>query len=165
MKPLLIQLAHYNQWANEITINWLRTITEEQYQKQVISSFDSIEKTSIHIAGAEKIWVERWTGVTEPFLSNVFTGSLDELIVIWTKSTQDIIKFIEGISEDQLLEVFTFTRLNGDVVTQSYLDTIHHLIHHGCYHRGQIVTMLRQVGFTQIDSTDYITFIRNKNAQ
>ncbi|MCW3088046.1 MAG: hypothetical protein JWQ78_1432, partial [Sediminibacterium sp.] len=35
-----------------------------------------------------------------------------------------------------------------------------HLFNHGTYHRGQLVTLLRQVGVEEIPRTDYIEFSR-----
>jgi uncharacterized damage-inducible protein DinB len=35
-----------------------------------------------------------------------------------------------------------------------------HMVNHGTYHRGQITTMLRQVGAAPPESTDLITFHR-----
>ncbi|WP_223233283.1 DinB family protein [Chitinophaga sp. CF418] len=33
-------------------------------------------------------------------------------------------------------------------------------MNHSTYHRGQLVNMLRQVGFTQLSSTDLATYYR-----
>ena len=43
-----------------------------------------------------------------------------------------------------------FTRLLGDALL--------HLANHGTYHRGQVATMLRQLGRKAV-STDYLRFI------
>jgi uncharacterized damage-inducible protein DinB len=40
-----------------------------------------------------------------------------------------------------------------------------HVFNHGTYHRGQLVTMLRQVGVTEIPQTDYIAFVRTTTQQ
>ncbi|WP_431607929.1 DinB family protein [Zunongwangia profunda] len=33
-----------------------------------------------------------------------------------------------------------------------------HLFNHGTYHRGQIISMAHQLGFTEIPSTDFLFF-------
>ncbi|MGI8581133.1 MAG: DinB family protein [Chitinophagaceae bacterium] len=37
-----------------------------------------------------------------------------------------------------------------------------HLFNHQTFHRGQIVTMFRQLGFDKIPPTDFIVFSRSK---
>jgi len=41
-------------------------------------------------------------------------------------------------------------------------DIIMTVINHGNYHRGQIVTLLRQLGVTTIPKTDYIEWVREQ---
>jgi uncharacterized damage-inducible protein DinB len=38
-----------------------------------------------------------------------------------------------------------------------------HVFNHGTYHRGQLVTMLRQLGIENIPATDFIVWSREKN--
>jgi uncharacterized damage-inducible protein DinB len=37
-----------------------------------------------------------------------------------------------------------------------------HLFNHNTYHRGQLVTMLRQLGMDKIPATDFIVWSRKK---
>jgi uncharacterized damage-inducible protein DinB len=37
-----------------------------------------------------------------------------------------------------------------------------HVVNHGSYHRGQVATMLRQLGATPAQSTDMIAFFREQ---
>jgi uncharacterized damage-inducible protein DinB len=39
---------------------------------------------------------------------------------------------------------------------------LQHLVNHGSYHRGQITTMLRQIGAKPAKSMDLIAFYRTK---
>jgi uncharacterized damage-inducible protein DinB len=41
---------------------------------------------------------------------------------------------------------------------------LQHLVNHGSYHRGQVATMLRQLG-TKAQATDLIAFYRQRAAQ
>jgi len=40
--------------------------------------------------------------------------------------------------------------------------TLQHLVNHGSYHRGQITTMMRQVGAAPPKSMDLIVFYRER---
>jgi uncharacterized damage-inducible protein DinB len=39
---------------------------------------------------------------------------------------------------------------------------LHHIFNHSTYHRGQLVTMLRQLGSKDIPATDFIAFVKKK---
>ena len=96
-KKYFLELADYNIWANKIAIDWLNLINDEQWKQAIPSSFSSIEQTAIHIAGAEKIWIDRWTNIQNPvFLSAEFKGTKNDLITIWKKSSADLKSFIES---------------------------------------------------------------------
>lgn len=158
-KSYFTELAKYNIWANNIVITWLQNISEEQWLHQIESSFKSIAATCTHIAGAEKVWCERWQQKNNiVFLANEFNGSKEDLINIWQTASTDILSFIEQADEQLFTQPFTFTRLNGETNTMLYYHAIAHVINHSSYHRGQLVTMLRQVGFTDISSTDMLSY-------
>jgi uncharacterized damage-inducible protein DinB len=161
-KKYFSDLAKFNIWANEIVFGWLQEINEEQWNKNVVSSFNSVAATSVHIAGAEKVWLDRWNNIEKPiFLSDEFNGSKSDLISIWRKASNDIFDFINKLNEDDFEKKLHFKRLNGDEHTMKLSITITHLLNHSTFHRGQLVTQLRQVGFTKVSSTDVITYFRN----
>jgi uncharacterized damage-inducible protein DinB len=41
---------------------------------------------------------------------------------------------------------------------------LQHLVNHGSYHRGQVTTMLRQIGVQPAKSMDLIAFYRERAA-
>jgi uncharacterized damage-inducible protein DinB len=161
-KKYFSELADYNIWANNIVFDWLNEINDEQWNQAITSSFSSIADTSIHIAGAEKIWLERWQQVQNPtFLSTEFKGTKNELIEIWKKASKDLQEYIYNLPEEKYSSQLTFKRLNGDEYTMQFAETFSHIINHSTFHRGQLVTMLRQAGFTKVTSTDLLTYYRS----
>ena len=52
----------------------------------------------------------------------------------------------------------SFTSVAGDHFTRALGDTLLHLANHGTYHRGQVATLLRQLG-KKATGTDYLRFI------
>jgi uncharacterized damage-inducible protein DinB len=163
-KSILLKMAQYNVWANNQVIDWLLNLTPAQYTSELISSFTTIEKTTVHIAGAEKIWHERWLGLKEPFLQDNFNGDKQNLFSVWQNASLAIQNYVFKINEEELNNSFSFLRLNGEQLSNSFADSILHVLNHSTYHRGQLVTMLRQVDFKEVSSTDFITFCRLKNS-
>jgi len=154
-------LASYNSWANNIAIEWLNQINDRQWEQVIVSSFSSIKQTAIHIASAEKIWLDFWNNIPYPvFLSTEFNGSKNDLIAIWKSSSAGLKNFIESYPEENYLQQVTFRYPRGGEGSMEFWQTFSHLINHCTYHRGQLVTLLRQVGFTQLSSTDLATYYR-----
>ncbi len=52
--------------------------------------------------------------------------------------------------------------IDGTAYFNSVEEIIMHVMNHGTYHRGQLITMLRMVGFTAVESTDFIRYLRMK---
>lgn len=160
-KHYFMQLTDYNIWANAIVHSWLNKVTDEQWKQTVISSFDSIAATTLHIAGAETMWLERLNNAAAPvWLPSVFKGSKNETLDVWNKASKNLKSFIEKFDETKLPANLSFKRLNGDAYEMPHYQVFAHIFNHSSYHRGQIVTMLRQVGFSEVGSTDMLGFFR-----
>jgi uncharacterized damage-inducible protein DinB len=157
-KQYFTELAEYNIWANNIVISWLQQIDETQWQQPIVSSFKSIEQTVLHIVSAEYAWYLRMSNKEFKWIGNEFKGSKEELIQQWKNASDSLEEFVKNMEEEKLEHSLTFTRLNGEVNTKQFYQMIAHVFNHSTYHRGQIVTMLRQVGFEKISSTDLLGF-------
>ena len=66
------------------------------------------------------------------------------------------------VLRNELDRTLTYKNSKG-IQFSSYSETILHCINHSTYHRGQIITMLRQLGQNNLLSTDYITYCRGIN--
>lgn len=165
-RKYFIELADYNRWADSIAIEWLNEISNEQWEKVITSSFGSISQTAIHIASAEKIWIDFWENVPDPvYLSAVFNGTKDDLLEIWRSASAGLKNFIEKHPEENYLQQVTVKLPNGRAEQMEFFRTVPHVINHTTYHRGQLVTMLRQAGFTKFSSTDLFTYYRSTRPQ
>ncbi|MDP4264776.1 MAG: DinB family protein [Bacteroidota bacterium] len=155
IKNYFIQLADYNIRANDIVHSWFEKITDEQWKKPLVSSFNSIEATALHTAGAETIWCDRLNKAVAPlWMPDTFKGSKKDVADVWSKASQNLKLFIENFDETKMGTHLSFTRVNGVTYELPHFVVLAHVFNHSTYHRGQIVTLLRQVGFTEVTSTD-----------
>lgn len=155
------KLAEFNVWANAIVCNWLEQITNEQWNAHVVSSFNSIQKTVLHIISAENAWVERfYQKENVARLEKTFQGTKEEHITLWKNASNKFNEFVAALDVTNLDDEFSFRRFNGELSSAKYYEAVAHAVNHSTYHRGQIVTMLRQVGYTALESTDLISFYR-----
>lgn len=158
-KKHLVELATYNNWADHITIEWLQQIRIEQWKQNIESSFSSIEKTTTHIVSAKRIWVDFWKGVSSPiYLSTQFEGNKNELIEIWNKTSTDLAWVIQNYPERDYQKPVDFVYPNARKGQMIFWHSFLHFINHATYHRGQLVTLLNQVGFTNLSNTDLGAF-------
>jgi len=67
VKELLSNLASYNLWATVRLCDFLKTIPEEELDKEFVSSFPSLRKTLYHAWGAQQIWLMRIKGRSPRF--------------------------------------------------------------------------------------------------
>ncbi len=163
-KQYFIELSEYHIWANNTVCIWLDKISDEQLTEHITSSFKSIYETTLHIAAAEKLWVERLKKYSKfETLVQTFHGSKSDLIKIWKEISVSLKKFIEDMPGDLLEQKLLFKNIKGIEHNLPYYQLLAHVINHSTYHRGQLVTMLRQVGFTDMTSIDMTTYFRIKN--
>ena len=163
LKQYFTDLAAYNSWADQKAIDWLSHITDEQWEQVNVSSFSSIRQTAVHIASAEKIWIDFWTKAADPvYLSANFTGTKNELKGIWKAASKGLETYIKNHTEEDMMRSVSFIYPNGDTGQMPYYQTFSHIVNHSTYHRGQLVTLLRQAGYSKFSSIDLASFYIQK---
>jgi uncharacterized damage-inducible protein DinB len=158
-KQYFTALAAYNSWANDKAMDWLSQVSDEQWEQTLISSFGSVRQTAVHIASAEKIWIDFWIKAPAPtYLTSHFEGPKNELIDIWKAASAGMHNFIKNWPEENYTDAVTFVYPRGGSGQLPYWQTFAHSINHSTYHRGQLVTLLRQAGFDKLSSLDQATY-------
>ncbi len=162
MKELLQQYAAYNIWATKLLTDRINKLSEEDIKKEITNSFPSLYKTLQHMWLAEEVWWQRLK-LTENIVleSAIFDGSFSEMTDILAKQSLQWKNWLASASENQIAHVFAFVR-NKEQIKMPVYQMLHHVFNHATYHRGQLVTMLNQLGADKIPSTDFSTFCRGK---
>jgi uncharacterized damage-inducible protein DinB len=163
-KSQLLAFARYNHWANSLLVNWLLTKDASLMNTELKSSFNTINQTLSHIWFGEYIWMQRILG--EEF-ENIRQHIKSEDIVFISKellnNSTRYISFLQTIEEINLTNGITYYQATIEKdETTSIGDIIHHILNHSTYHRGQLVTMGRTLGFQDPPKSDYIQFLREK---
>jgi uncharacterized damage-inducible protein DinB len=160
MKKNLIQYVQYNLWANKVIADVISENAIDLLDKDIPNSFPTLRKTLLHILDAENIWLNRLNNlpVTDWPSNNplLHTTVLENLI----KQSEDFLTFVKLKDENWLNTNIEYTNIKGDKFSQPVYTIIMHCMNHSTYHRGQIICMLRQLGFDKLPSTDLITFSR-----
>jgi uncharacterized damage-inducible protein DinB len=155
-------LYDYNAWANHRQLQAVSKLTTSEFLKPMGSSFGSVRDTLAHIYGAEWLWLERFQGRSPSSLPDVTpfkdVQSLEER---WGELELRLLSFVRGLAQTDLDRVMEYKTLKFGVYKNPLWQSMQHLINHGTYHRGQVTTLLRQLG-TEPILTDLMHFYRER---
>ncbi len=158
LKKLMTNYAQYNLWANDQFINWLSTKTDEQLHAEIPSSYSGILKSLHHIWAVEEYW---YSVICEKIeFVNLYTQPIPDKHEIFQglrNRSKILADDVQAFSENQLLKNL---EVNNPWFKANYerYEYIQHLFNHSTYHRGQIVTIGRNVGILDGFMTDYNYF-------
>jgi len=161
LRSQLVMLTKYNLWANTKVSEFLLKLDPALLDKELISSFKTIRATLYHIWDAELIWFTRLNGTSlAAWPSESFDGPNEEAFDLFTSLSEKFVSFAESCTEEFLQNVIQYTSIEGKNYSNTVYEILTHVMNHSTFHRGQLITMLRNAGYTDLSSTDYITFIR-----
>ncbi|MBW0433367.1 damage-inducible protein DinB [Leptospira yasudae] len=142
-------MAEYNRWMNEKVYNVCLNLSDAQRKEDRHAFFKSIHSTLNHILWVDMSWMARFHNEPlpkSPAGSDLFT-SFEEL----TRTRKDydtrIIEWTKTIQSDRLNSPYKFF----SIIYQKELEKpiwvlVAHLFNHQTHHRGQITTLLTQMG-------------------
>ena len=163
MKQIFLQYAAYNLWANKILSDKAAQLSNDILYKDMGSSFGSICSTFVHLMDVESVWWQRlklqehvlWPGT-------VMKENFEEIsqkLLSQSKQWQDT---IAAANENYFSHVFAYYNSKKEFFKQPVYEMLLHLFNHQTYHRGQIVTMMRQNGVNNIDISHFIIDFEDK---
>jgi uncharacterized damage-inducible protein DinB len=163
MKQVLQQLAAYNAWANQQMADCICNLSDDQVHREIASSFPSVFRTLLHLWDAESIWWQRLKLAEQIEVpGNGFREGVGELCKRLLMQSRQWEEWVAGATENQLNHVFAYQNTKRELFKQPVNEVLVHLFNHGTYHRGQLVTLLRQLGVVKIPQTDFIVYCRKK---
>lgn len=152
------ELYQYNRWANARSLEASAAVSAEDFTKEVGGSFASLRGTLAHMYGADWIWLERWKGISPRQLP--FSLEFPDVASIrsrWEAVENERQEFLDALDLGRLAEVISYVNLQGQTFAYPLRRMLQHVVNHGTYHRGQITTLLRQLGATPL-ATDLLLY-------
>jgi uncharacterized damage-inducible protein DinB len=158
-------MLDYHYWALDRMLQALASLTPEQYHRDLGSSFKSVRDTLTHIYAAEWAWFMRWQGESPTALlpADQFPD-LASLEAAWREHEGRMRAFIDGLDQTGAARVIEYKLLSGQPGASPISQMLPHVVNHASYHRGQLTTMLRQLGAEPPRSMDMIAYYRVKEA-
>jgi len=154
------ELFAYGSWANALVFEAASALSEEQLHQSLASSFPSVGGTLAHIVGAEWVWLRRWLGESPNRFPDWVTEPVHgDLRARLSAIEQEREAFVAGLSDADLGRSTSYRTLGGQTCSDPLGNLMKHVVNHSTYHRGQVVTLLRQLG-QKPPSTDLILYLR-----
>jgi uncharacterized damage-inducible protein DinB len=163
MKELLKQYAAYNLWASQRILDVIMGLPEEKQQAEVTSSYPSLYKTVFHIWDAESIWWQRMK-MAEHIIrpSDNEKATMQDVATGLLQQSRQWEEWVSGASDLSLDHVFQYQNTKRESFKMPVYQMVHHVFNHGSYHRGQLITMLRQLGADKLPATDFSVWTRGR---
>jgi uncharacterized damage-inducible protein DinB len=158
-------LIDYNYWARDRVLDAVSQLPPEQFTRDLGSSFRSIRDTLGHLHAAEWIWYRRWMGESPSALppANRFADAAS-VAAAWRAMESQIRAYFEPLDDRALERVIQYKSVAGVPGASVLWHMLQHVVNHSTYHRGQVTTMLRQLGAAPPKPMDLIAFYRERSA-
>lgn len=142
-------MAEYNHWMNRKLYAVCAELSDEQRREDQSAFFKSVHGTLNHILVGDRIWMGRFTG-------NPYTASLgQELYADFNElrqqrelTDQQILEWSKQLTDEWLRQSLRYRSASDGVerVFPHWL-LVTHLFNHQTHHRGQLTTLLNQMGY------------------
>jgi uncharacterized damage-inducible protein DinB len=143
-------MCRYNRWMNEKIYEVCATMPDEVRKRDCGAFFHSIHGTLNHLLLADRMWLGRFTQnpVSYPSLDHELYSDFEELRRERAKTDAAIESWIASLNEADLDEPLIFTPMSiGREMSFPLGHVALHFFNHQTHHRGQITTLMNQLGY------------------
>ncbi|HEY6305828.1 MAG TPA: DinB family protein [Candidatus Angelobacter sp.] len=156
------ELYGYNRWANRRTLAAAGKLDGDAFIRPMGNSFSSVRDTLAHILSGEWIWLERWQGrFPAALLETGDFPTIQSLESRWEAVGHDQARFIQSLTAQRLDETLAYLNRSGQRYSYPLWQQMAHVVNHSSYHRGQVTTLLRQLG-AEAATTDFLEYYDEK---
>ncbi|MFA1712895.1 DinB family protein [Peribacillus frigoritolerans] len=151
----LLEMYNYHAWANGVIIDRLNELPEHIYHKEIQSGFSSVSKVLSHIYLTDYAWFDIISGIS---MGEAMASSNQLKEEVEKKSIEEMkIMFMDLYERNRALlstenpeKVLVVDNPYAGLLETTISESVIHVVTHGSYHRGNIATMLRQMGHTSV---------------
>lgn len=142
-------MAAYNRWMNEKLYATAGELTDEERKRDLGAFFKSIHGTLNHLLLADLWWMQRFQGepLEKKSLGDELHASFAELAAARGVMDARIVAWADGVTDDFAeSELRFFSVTYGRERVLPHWAAIVQLFNHQTHHRGQVTTLLKQLG-------------------
>ncbi|MWV42692.1 damage-inducible protein DinB [Paenibacillus sp. HJL G12] len=158
-----VQMFNYNTWANQTILQRIKELPSTVLQQEVNTTFPTIGEALAHIYALDKCWFQVLSGTSMskaleaclPLQQETFRYSVDEFAIAFSELAEQYRAWFR--SQEDLEQALVVENPYAGTRSIRLSEIVLQVVNHGTYHRGNISTMLRQLGHASI-MTDYSLF-------
>lgn len=157
-----VEMFQYHTWANQTIMGRIKELPASVLSQEVNSSFPTIAHALSHIYAVDTMWykVLTGTGMREAFqecmsLNVSILHSVDEYANNFAQLSEQYREWFQ--SEADLEQTVLLDNPFAGIRQTRLSEIVLQVANHGTYHRGNISTMLRQLGHASV-MNDYAFF-------
>lgn len=160
MTKLALKMYDYHVWANQTLFNRIKELSNDVYHQEIQSVFPTISKVVSHMYIVDQLWFHIISGKNMPEALEIDKQSgegkdieeMDRLFYDLSQKYKEVLNKQDDFGKIVVLDI----PWEGKRET-SLSEMVMHIVTHATYHRGNITSMLRQMGYPSVttDLTRY----------
>lgn len=141
-------MAQYNYWMNGKIYAICDGIPDSERKRDQGAYFSSIHGTLNHILFGDLAWMGRFTETPTKYrIGEEIYSDYEELRKRRVDMDRIIIDWTQDLTEEWLASIFEFTSMaDGKTRKMPARILVTHMFNHQTHHRGQLTTILNQMG-------------------
>jgi uncharacterized damage-inducible protein DinB len=145
---LVRRLYEYNEWANNHVLAAALALSEDEFSRKQGASFESVEGNLAHIVGAQIIWLQRWTGGSnpKPVLEYQKLRGIQSIREEFARSHTELQSFVGSLTEGRLDSTLAYVDSAGSPHERVMWQLMTHVVNHGTHHRAETAMAMGLLG-------------------
>lgn len=148
-KKYFKMMADYHLWAYQRLQQSLEPLSDDEYYRECGLFFKSVHGTLNHLLLGDRVWHGRLVAELFPIsgLDQELLSSRHELSETMLAQSRCWIDYVEQLPEACYHDPLTYRSSGGHAYCLPIEQLLGHVFNHGTHHRGQISTVITQLGY------------------
>jgi uncharacterized damage-inducible protein DinB len=139
-------------------------VEEPLLEKELIKGLSSIKEIISQIRDDETQWYERFSGNKNSIKpGESFKGSFKEFQKNFLDQSHKLVLFTSSLDDNQLNVDFEYLNTDGEKFSTHLYRVIMHCVNNSTFLRGQIITLLKNLGYDNLSPIDLETYIKESH--
>ncbi|NEW07248.1 damage-inducible protein DinB [Paenibacillus sp. SYP-B3998] len=168
MESQLIKNYEYHVWANTRVFQHLSKLPQGVLLQEISNVFPTIYEGLVHIFRVDTVWLAAMNNFTYEQTKTLLgeinektTGkNLEQLEAEYLNLAEQYRNFLSSDADMKIVKEYPHP-MHG-VLRASTEELVQHVVNHGTYHRGNLTSMLRQLGHAG-EPSDYVLYLYEIN--
>jgi uncharacterized damage-inducible protein DinB len=158
-KDILVLFAKYNKAANQKMDEVIKTLSKEEWDKDLGGFFKSVRGLCSHLYICDFNWLKRFSRLRdfdvfkealfahEPYsFKEVLFADMAEYFTSRSLLDEKIIAFIDEVNDKDLDSLLKYGDSSGNMYEKNFGGLVMHSFNHDTHHRGMISLYLEMLG-------------------